>query len=588
MIPRKLFSIGFLISAMAALLTSMPVWAQNDSQARIVRLSFVEGDVSVRRPDVQAWAEAPVNTPLQEGFKLATGESSFAEIQFENGGTIRLGELALLNLKRLELAPDGAKINHVELRRGYATFHPLPSSSAESFEADTPYATLSAPGGARFRVDLDEGVERVEVSSGTVEVRSNLGSTTLAKDSVLILQPGSTEPFVVSQDISPDDWDQWVDDREAQAEMASSGPSPDTYEDDDAETAYGWSDLLQYGTWFDIPGAGFGWIPSTVASGWAPYSSGRWCWYPGWGYTWIGAEPWGWVPYHYGGWDFIPGRGWVWFPGNFRTWSPGRVIWYQGPDWVGWTPLPHRKDGAVACSNYCGGGVVSASNFRHGGLLTSRLMLGVNPTAGEKVQEPGIVPSLAGKLPGRAVSLPAARGQGLRGNSERAAAVAVIPTAPTTSPELRHAGATNPNSPIVYDPQEDSYVNGRRAVRPPRALASPGGSVSANPASNPGLMLPAPVGSGEAKGRQTEGQGLTQPDAEVGAGPVRPGPEPLRGGESSAPRSNPVSPSARPSPAGHNGNSSGSGSQAGGSHGGGGAPAAPHPSAAPSGGGGHH
>jgi hypothetical protein len=580
--PRKLSSLGILISGLAALLTAMPVGAQSDSHARIVRLSFVEGDVSVRRPDVQAWAEAPVNTPLQEGFKLSTGESSFAEIQFENGGAIRLGQLALLDLKRLGLAPDGAKIDHVELRQGYATFHPLPSSGEQSLQVSTPFAILSAPGGARFRVDLDEGVERVEVFSGTVEVQSNLGSRTLDEDSVLVMQPGTTEPVAISQGITPDDWDQWVDDREAQAEMASGGPSPDSYTGDDAEAIYGWGDLSQYGTWDSVPGAGFGWSPSTVASGWAPYSWGRWCWYPGWGYTWIGAEPWGWLPYHYGRWEFIPGRGWVWFPGNFRTWSPGRVIWYQGPDWVGWIPLPHRNDGAVTCSSHCGGGVVSASTFRHGGLLTSRLMLEINPTAGEKVKEPGITPSLALKLPGRLVSLPSAQGQGALGNSAHAAAGAALPAGPTSSPGLRHAGAANPNSPIVYDPQEDSYVNGRRATNPQGPPApSPGANVPAKPA-NSGLILPAPVGSGEANGRQAEGQGLRQPNPEVGAGPARPAPVPPRGGESSSARSNPGSPAARPAPSTPNNNSSGSGRPAGG------APPAAHPSPAPAVGGGHH
>ena len=45
----------------------------------------------------------------------------------------------------------------------------------------------------------------------------------------------------------------------------SNGPSPDIYTDDDAETAYGWSDLSQYGTWSDVPGEGYGWTPSVVA-----------------------------------------------------------------------------------------------------------------------------------------------------------------------------------------------------------------------------------------------------------------------------------------------------------------------------------
>ena len=44
------------------------------------------------------------------------------------------------------------------------------------------------------------------------------------------------------------------------------------------------------------------WVPYHVASDWAPYRDGRWVWEDGYGWTWIGYEPWGWAPYHYGRW----------------------------------------------------------------------------------------------------------------------------------------------------------------------------------------------------------------------------------------------------------------------------------------------
>ena len=62
----------------AVLLGIASAWAQTYSHARVVRLSFVEGTVTVQRPDVADWAEAPMNTPIQEGFKLSTAEDSFA------------------------------------------------------------------------------------------------------------------------------------------------------------------------------------------------------------------------------------------------------------------------------------------------------------------------------------------------------------------------------------------------------------------------------------------------------------------------------------------------------------------------------
>src|ERR1035441_3276833 len=229
--PCNRFLLRISAAGFMALLMAMAGRAQVYSQARIVRLSFVEGDVTVQRPDVQGWAEAPVNTPLQEGFKISTGESSFAEVQFEEGGAIRLGEMGLIDFKQLGMAPNGSRINRLELREGYSTFHLLSSSLEESLQVETPYGTLSCQGEAKFRVDLDEGVQRVEVFSGAVQVESNLGGITVEQDSVLLIQPGASQPTVVSQGITEDDWDQWVENRDAL--MASSPAVPPPSDDAD-------------------------------------------------------------------------------------------------------------------------------------------------------------------------------------------------------------------------------------------------------------------------------------------------------------------------------------------------------------------
>lgn len=585
--PQIRFLLGILTAGFIALCTVNPLWGQSTSHARVVRLSFVEGNVTVERPDVQTWAEAPVNTPLQEGFKLSTGENSYAEIQFENGGTIRLGQLGLLKLTELAFTPDGGKINHADLRQGYATFHPLTSHLGESLKVGTPYGTLTARGGTQFRVDLDQGMERVEVIDGEVEVQSNLGDTTIEKDSVLIMQPGAADPTVVSQGITKDDWDQWVEDRENQVTMGSGGPPPEDDSGDDSEATYGMADLSHYGSWSDVPGEGYGWSPTWMGAGWAPYANGQWCWYPVWGYTWIGAEPWGWLPYHYGGWIFIQGRGWVWFPGPRRKWSPGQVTWFHGPGWVGWVPRSPRKDkdNATSCGEHCGGGVVSASTFRQGGRLTSNLMLGINPTAGETVKDPGITPSMAARLPGPAVSLPAAQSQSFHGKPARSPVGANGQATATSSPGSRSPHAAAHNSAIVYDPKQDSYINGYRVTTPQQSPASgTGSSAPTTPGWNPGLVQP----------------GLVQPVPVAGRAPSRQSPEtqgsilPNPAGNSfirqapAEPRNNlPVGQAS----GGHPAESHVSSGTPGGGHPSsapvGGAPAGGHPSPAPASGGGH-
>ncbi len=500
--PRTPIFAGLTALGLFVLLSSFPVLSQTPSQPRVLRLSFVEGRVTLQRPDVQGWAEAPVNTPLQQGFKLSTGGNSFAEIQFENGGALRLGEESLIELTELGLGPQGDKTDRVNLRQGYATFHPLSSRSEESLQVETPLGTLNAEGGDEFRVDLDQGMERVEVFNGNVEEESNLGSMALQKDDVLLLQPGVAEPTTLSQDITRDDWDQWVADRESHAEVAEAGALPGGYVDQLDGVPYGWGDLAQDGNWINVEGEGSGWIPRTIA-GWSPYSSGQWCWYPGIGFTWIGSEPWGWLPYHYGEWEFVPGRGWVWFPDNLKTWSPAQVTWYQGPNWVGWRPRAHRKNPRSACGDACGGGVISTAALRQGGYVMPHSLLGVNFTSGTKVSAPRVDPSTTAMLPGAPVAFPASQNHSPQWTVSRPQTGGPWASAPTSTPlgPRRGAGMSNRDPSIVYDPQQGAYVNGHHSASPvvqpafpsEKTRPVPGGSWAVSPTATQAPVQPSPT-----------------------------------------------------------------------------------------------
>ncbi len=576
---HRYFSMAFIAMALIVLTSPLRSEAQSNPPTRVVRLSFVEGNVTMQRPGVQNWAIVPANTPLQQGFKISTGENSFAEIQLENGSAIRLGERSLIDLTELAFDASGGEINRVDLRQGYATFHPLPSHSENSLRVETPRDVLTAHGDAEFRVDLDQSLERVEIFNGSVEEASNLGSSTLEKDSVLVIEPGAANPTIVTQGIKQDDWDQWVAEREFRTEMAANSPAPGEYSDDPDEAAYGWSDLAQNGVWTEIPGEGAGWSP-TVSAGWSPYSSGQWCWYPGWGFTWIGSEPWGWLPYHYGGWEFVPGKGWVWFPGSLKNWSPGRVIWYQGPDWVGWIPShPHHRSPNSPCGNNCGGGVVSNGTFHGGGILTRSQMLGISPITGTSVKAPRGDASNLAMLPGPAVALPASQGHGFSWSSPQPQPQpgSGIASSPESASGPRRP-TTNHHSSIVYDPQQGTYVNSRRTASPITQPASPSSSgnvmapSAANPRSQPNSNQPIPV-----EGRQPiVSSPVQQEPGRSNAGVYAP-PRPAASTSNTSPTPNSSSSSTQPS---------GGAGQAGTNRSGGWAPAAGRASS-PSAGGGH-
>ena len=330
------------------------------SHVRVVRLSYVSGTVGVRRAGAVDWSKALVNTPVQEGFEVSTSADSFAEVEFENGSTARLGELSHLTFDQLALDAQGDKLNRMTFEQGYATFHFLPEKH-DTYSVKVADATLTPSGKSVFRTDFDKGHVRVEVFNGSVEVVARAGSEKLGKDKTLEYDTSTTEvAFNQRHGMVKDDWDKWTEARDSQATLALNDQAVAAH-----GPVYGWSDLDAYGEWAMIPGFGYGWSPF-ASMGWAPYTMGMWNWYPGLGYTWIGAEPWGWLPYHYGMWNYAAEFGWFWMPGDFGFFSPALVSWYTGPGWIGWAPLGLNPRAGLSRPVT----TVSGSAFQAGQLIT--------------------------------------------------------------------------------------------------------------------------------------------------------------------------------------------------------------------------
>lgn len=303
------------------------------SHVRVVRLSYVSGSVSVKRPGASDWEKVVINTPLQEGFELRTLDNSYAEAEFENGSTARVGELSSLIFKQLALDSQGDKLNRLTFERGYATFHFLPEHR-DVYNVTVADVILTPEGKCEFRTDFVQGRFRLEVFHGSVQVEAPAKSTRVGENKTLEYTPGaSDEAFQVRNEIVTDDWDKWTAARDSQQQMALRDESVKTQ-----QGLYGWSDLDTYGEWANVPGSGYGWSPY-VPPGWSPYSQGMWDWYPSLGWTWVSSEPWGWLPYHCGLWDYDFAWGWYWMPmGGCGFWSPALVSWFQGPGWIGWRP----------------------------------------------------------------------------------------------------------------------------------------------------------------------------------------------------------------------------------------------------------
>lgn len=466
--PPTRFRLLLITLAGLAVFPYRPTSAQDYSHARIVRLSFVEGTVAVQRPDVTEWAAASVNTPIQEGFRLATSTNGFAEVEFEDASTARIGQLTLLEFTQLALEPTGGKVNRIVLQQGYATFHVTPArQDLYEIKAGDTTLTVHPEINTMFRVDLDGGLLRVEVFKGFVDVSSSFGARTLGEESVYELRPRTDQPERESNGITKDAWDEWVDQREMEAIPLQNRNAPGGYSNYVPALLYGSNDLWNYGTWCALPGYRYRvWVPR-VPQGWAPYTIGRWSWYPGLGYTWISGEPWGWLPYHCGEWVFEPSLGWCWVPGALNSWSPAVVDWYQGAGWIGWGPRSTGVPGGGAdgcppgqrCHTF-----VKAETVTNGKAVSPSNAFAVAPSQVQQVEKLDVPPSRNAMLPGPAV--PQGRGLFVEQMPE--------PGASAGNPSGSVAGsapAPRAQPTVVFDPVDRRFVN---APAPPSAVQQPG------------------------------------------------------------------------------------------------------------------
>jgi hypothetical protein len=335
---RRAFACIALLSVIACLIGLPTVRAGELSHARIVRLSYVQGDVQSSAGSSR-WQKAIVNTPLREGMSLATGEGR-AEVELEMGAGAWMASHTVLEFPQLAL-DEGAKLTQLAVRQGTASFDVNPGRH-DSFAVQAGQLLIVAPDTARFRVDVFDDGASVSVQHGEVDVTAHGVTQHVSNRKTLALRndsPTSSAGAVVNPSPRSDAWDRWVSDRNNAVEAARLN----TRDNLSAPVGYGMADLSFYGGWLDVPGYGLAWQPYGVGAGWAPFYNGFWDSFGDFGLAWISYEPWGWLPYHYGGWLFSPLYGWVWAPGAFGLWSPGTVAWVRSPIGTGWVPLAPRE-----------------------------------------------------------------------------------------------------------------------------------------------------------------------------------------------------------------------------------------------------
>ncbi len=327
---------GILALASLLLLTlAVPAFAS----PRIVRLSYVAGDVRIDRNKAAGVEQAILNMPVVEGTRIySVGDDARVEIEFENGSTMRLvgnGEIAFRQLGSID---NGNKQSLVEMVKGTAYFD-VKNHDGDDFRVSLRDRDVTVRKSSHFRIQLEEPETTVAVFNGELELEGQTDRVLVKKNETLSLDSDDHTRYFLSRKITTMEGDSF--DLERQQYIASHVNSNayqyagvaygDPY-------SYGVGDMAYYGNYAYYPGYGYLWRPAGFGIGWDPFGYGAWSYYPGAGWVYVSSYAWGWTPYRYGQWVNVPGYGWCWGPYGrigHRGWYPVPVVRGGYPGYTG-------------------------------------------------------------------------------------------------------------------------------------------------------------------------------------------------------------------------------------------------------------
>jgi len=329
--------------AVAAVLLAGSAWA--DPPARVGRVAWVAGDVSLATEPGAAPGSAALNWPVTTGNVLSTGPSGRAEVTI--GSTaIDLDVGTEVDVEQL----DDAQMR-LRVMRGSVAVRVSDPQDATMLVVQTPLGRFTEPQPAQLRVDVNGPSVDGTAWRGNVNFTADSGASyTFTQGQHARLGQAGSGLSMQLLDARPDDFQHFV--------QARAGARPVVAASRYVSPAMTGADTLDsYGQWTSSPDYGAVWVPQ-VSADWAPYRYGHWSWVSPWGWTWVDDAPWGFAPFHYGRWAMWQGR-WAWVPGTYvarPVYAPALVAWTSavpaapgvslsisvGSN-VGWVPLASRE-----------------------------------------------------------------------------------------------------------------------------------------------------------------------------------------------------------------------------------------------------
>lgn len=317
---------------------------------RVARISFIEGDVQIRRSENVDWEKAALNLPIVEGDIIATGPRARVEIQLNSRNYLRLGEDSLLSLTTLQDAGIAVSLQQGKLLLRVNDI----SIDREYLEIDAPRSTIAIQRSGEYFIDAALNSDEVLISvfdDGEARIYSETSGFTLRDGRsarLLISGRNAGEWDLSGSSYLADPIFAWARTRDNEIAQRLKRSHYDQYYDRDI---YGADELTDYGDWTFDRDYGYIWSPHqrsiSYYSNWSPYRYGHWRWLPSFGWTWVNDEPWGWATYHYGRWIWVKGR-WYWTPYAYYRysrswWRPAIVYITVVNNNVCWYPLSYHQ-----------------------------------------------------------------------------------------------------------------------------------------------------------------------------------------------------------------------------------------------------
>src|SRR6185312_1084120 len=189
-----------------ALFITVPLFA--DSHVRIVRLSYLDGDVEIDKGDGRGFNTAYLNMPVVHQSKVWARDGQ-TEVELEDGSSIRLTPDTIVAFNDLSLDNNGGRNTSVELQQGTAYFD-IRYHDSDHFQLDFGRNRVSLDKSARFRVNVDKHDFEVAVLGGEIEVENaSNAEVAVKKGETIRLDGDDPDRYYLAKGVDAENYDQW-------------------------------------------------------------------------------------------------------------------------------------------------------------------------------------------------------------------------------------------------------------------------------------------------------------------------------------------------------------------------------------------